>query len=158
MFKNKHVVVALLVAPILAILSYFAVDHLVGEKPKAAQQGASYPLVARSNCRYNSGLCGLHNGEFKAVIEGAEGVPGRVLLTSEVVLEGARFHLGDAQPEAPQDMRPMDGSGLVWAFDAPAAFESPLRLRLVLAASGARYFGEVTTLFLVPSGERELTR
>ena len=37
--KNKHLVVAMLVAPVLAVLSYFALDVLVGEQPKPAEEG-----------------------------------------------------------------------------------------------------------------------
>ena len=38
-YKNKHVVVAMLVAPVLALIGYFSVDALVAEKPHAAQAG-----------------------------------------------------------------------------------------------------------------------
>ena len=51
MWKNKHVVVAMLVAPILAILAWFAVDSMVAERAHSAKPGASYKLVAKSNCR-----------------------------------------------------------------------------------------------------------
>jgi hypothetical protein len=65
---NKHFVVALIVAPILAIISYFAVDKLVAPEPIAAQAGENFPLVARSNCRWESGKCTLANGDFKVHI------------------------------------------------------------------------------------------
>ena len=64
MFKNKHFIVALLIAPILAIIAYFGVDIAVSEKPHAAKKGQSYKLVSKSNCRYTSGLCDMENGEF----------------------------------------------------------------------------------------------
>jgi len=57
--KNKHLVIAMLVAPVLAVLSYFALDVLVGERPKPAEEGQSYPLVEKPDCRYASGHCGL---------------------------------------------------------------------------------------------------
>ena len=53
--KNKHLLTASLVAPILALMSYFAIDALVGETPHAAEEGQSYQLVEKQNCRYNSG-------------------------------------------------------------------------------------------------------
>ena len=42
MLTNKHVVIALIVAPILAVIAYFATDAAVGEKPHKAQAGKSY--------------------------------------------------------------------------------------------------------------------
>lgn len=56
LLTNKHVVIAMLVAPVLAVIAYFAVDASVSEPPKAAQPGQSYPLAVRSNCRYTSGF------------------------------------------------------------------------------------------------------
>ena len=51
-FKNKHVVVALIVAPILAILSWYATGFIVDEKEHAMKDGAIYTLVVRPNCRW----------------------------------------------------------------------------------------------------------
>lgn len=65
MFKNKHFIVALLIAPILSIIAYFGTDMAVSEKPHAAKEGQSYKLVSKSNCRYTSGLCDMENGDFK---------------------------------------------------------------------------------------------
>ena len=71
MFKNKHVVIAMLVAPVLAIMAWFAVDYFVGERPHAATPGSAYTLVAKSNCRYASGQCDLENADFKLRIRPA---------------------------------------------------------------------------------------
>jgi hypothetical protein len=43
MWKNKHVVIAMIVAPILAVLAWFAVGALVGEKAQVAKPGGAYP-------------------------------------------------------------------------------------------------------------------
>ena len=67
-FTNKHVITAFIVAPILAVLSYYAVDLLLKEQPHVAVAGSSYPLVAQSNCRYTSGRCDLKNADFVAQI------------------------------------------------------------------------------------------
>ena len=64
MFKNKHVIIALIVTPILAALAWIGVGQLMGEKPHAARPGQSYPLVEKSNCRYESGACDLENEDF----------------------------------------------------------------------------------------------
>ena len=68
MFTNKHFIVAMLVAPILALIAYFATDLAVGEKPQKAKAGESYKLAASPNCRFDSGRCTLKNGELKVDI------------------------------------------------------------------------------------------
>ena len=42
MWKNKHVIVALIVAPILSILAWFAVGAIVGDQAKVAEPGTAY--------------------------------------------------------------------------------------------------------------------
>ena len=66
--KNKHLILAMFVAPVLAIIAYFSVDSIVSEKPQAALQGSSYKLAAKSNCRYQSGNCTLKNGDIEVQI------------------------------------------------------------------------------------------
>lgn len=65
MFKNKHFIIALLIAPILSLIAYFGTDMALSEKPHAAKEGESYKLASKSNCRYTSGLCDMENGDFK---------------------------------------------------------------------------------------------
>ena len=69
-FKNKHVVVALIVAPILAILSWYATGFIVDEKEHAMKDGAIYTLVVRPNCRWTSGKCTLSNSDLQIDITG----------------------------------------------------------------------------------------
>lgn len=66
--KNKHITISFLVAPILAIISYFAVDAMVAETPHKAKQGGQYQLVSKPSCRYTSGHCQLKNGDFEITI------------------------------------------------------------------------------------------
>ena len=44
-FKNKHVLVAVVVAPILAVLAWFATGMIVDEKEHAMKNGSIYTLV-----------------------------------------------------------------------------------------------------------------
>jgi len=69
-FKNKHVLVALVVAPILAILAWFATGMLVDEKEHVMKDGSVYTLVVRPNCRWESGKCTLANSDLKIDITG----------------------------------------------------------------------------------------
>lgn len=69
-FKNKHVLVALIVAPILAILSWFATGYLVDEKGHSMKDGSLYTLNVKSNCRWESGKCSLKNEDVEIDITG----------------------------------------------------------------------------------------
>ncbi|MGB1440048.1 MAG: hypothetical protein ACPG63_09740, partial [Luminiphilus sp.] len=62
--NNRHVVTALLVAPLLAVLAWFLVGGIAGqpeEQPAPAEAGNSYPMIERPGCRYPGGDCGLSN-------------------------------------------------------------------------------------------------
>jgi hypothetical protein len=149
--KNKHVVVAMLVAPVLAILGYFTLDALVGEKPKPALVGQSYPLAEKPNCRYASGLCELKNGEFELRLGTRTLGADRVALTlqSVVPLEGVMVALiedagGDAPP-AP--MEPLGPDGLAWSLEMPRPDAERHRLRLAASSGGVLYYGDAATEF-----------
>jgi hypothetical protein len=151
--KNKHVVVAALVAPVLAILAWFAIDFLMGERPKPALEGQSYPLVERSNCRYASGRCALANGDFKLELTTGGTARDRVTLTLSSVfpLDGAMVAMVDGQGDdaPPVPMQPGSGDGLNWSLDIARPDPERQRLRLVVSSAGALYFGDVATAFTV---------
>jgi hypothetical protein len=85
MFKNKHVITALIVTPILAVLGYFSMDYIVSERPHQAVAGGNYQLVQLPNCRYASGKCELKNGNFKVVVTGETEIDGGLRLHLESV-------------------------------------------------------------------------
>ena len=62
--KNKHLLVATLMAPVLALVSYYGIGALFGEKPLPAEAGQSYQLIEKPNCRRGSGQCSLKNVDF----------------------------------------------------------------------------------------------
>ncbi len=149
MWKNKHVVVAMLVAPVLAILAWVAVDQLVAEKPHAAKPGEAYSLLARSNCRYDSGQCDLENGDFKLSLRptGMAGPSVDIELVSKHALQSATIGLADAGA-APSAMSATDGTAVHWT----AAISRPPRdnamLRIAVIAEGTTYYAEVPVVFL----------
>jgi len=156
MFTNKHVIIAMIVCPILAILAWYAVGNLMGEQPQAAEQGNSYPLVEKSNCRYKSGLCDLENADFKLTLVYEDGLSGpQLLLRSSHPLEGVVLGVGlpDAQ-EVPTAMRAADGQGLEWRLAISGAPAPDERIRLVAIARGSSYFADASTLFLQPREEQ----
>lgn len=148
---NKHLVVALLVAPILAVLGYYALDALVGERPQPAEEGQSYPLVEKPSCRYASGRCELENGDFELMlaVEGAQADRVTLNLTSVFPLDGVMVALVDADggDTAPVPMQARGDDGLGWALDVARPEPERHRLRLVVSSGGVLYYGDVATAF-----------
>lgn len=155
MFTNKHVVIALLIAPVLAIVSYFAVDLAVREQPQAAQAGVSYSLAEKSNCRYTSGACDLVNGNFSLRLTPApDGGSGQWLqVHSQHPLSGGRVAIVAADSESAVAraiaLQPLDSEGLQWRIPLPANTDADTsQLQLAVAAAGSVYFVETHLRFL----------
>ena len=154
MWKNKHVVVALLVAPVLSILAWYAVGHFVGEKPEAAEAGKTYKLVARSNCRYASGSCDLHNADFQVTIEpellAASSVA--LKLSASHALQSAALGLVDGESaDAPAPMTRTDEAGREWQGLLPRASSADATIRVAVTAQGSTWYAEVPVVFLEES-------
>ena len=152
MWKNKHVIIALIVAPILAILGWYAVGFLIGEKPQAAASGETYKLVARSNCRYASGVCGLRNADFVLDLTATDADSGGTVLhlVSAFPLEGVKVALASpgSTPRPPEDMKPEDELRRNWAIELPLPDPERDRLHLVASAGGTLYFGDAAMLWM----------
>ena len=151
MWKNKHVVVALIVAPILSILAWFAVGNLAGEKPQSVEEGKTYKLVARSNCRYASGSCDLHNADFTLLIEpemlAASSVA--MTLTSSHALQGAVLGLVEADSEPqPAPMTMTSDDRMHWQGLLPRPRSPDAQIRVAVTAQGATWYAEVPVVFL----------
>lgn len=155
MFTNKHVVTALIVAPILAILSYFAVGYWVAEPPQKVEAGGNYKLAEKPNCRYTSGVCELKNGDFEVRILPEELSDGsiRLSLTSTQPLEGAKIALVDAEQNdgsnntTPIDWYANDEAGQQWQVEIhPQSLKQ--HLQLVFSANQALFFGETQLTFI----------
>lgn len=145
MWKNKHVVIALLVAPVLAIIAWFAVDRMVAEEPQAARPGGAYELVAKPNCRYASGSCELVNNDFRLELVLADGI---MTLSASHALEGVQLAVGDTANGfgAPRVFEAADADSREWvlAFDGvPADGE----IRVLASAAGASYYVETSLAF-----------
>jgi len=151
MFRNKHVVVAMLVAPVLAILAWFAVDYFVSERPHAARTGGTYLLIAKSNCRYDSGQCDLTNGDFELTLRPTEIGESMVTLDleSRFALQQATVGLVNNGIEAEPSGMVSSGAGAThWStmLTRPQSSESTLRIAVV--AQGATYYAEVPIVFM----------
>ncbi|MEZ8967727.1 hypothetical protein BCS96_06495 [Vibrio breoganii] len=151
MFKNKHFIVALLVAPILAVITYFGIDMAVSEKPHAAKQGESYKLISKSNCRYTSGLCDFENGEFKVQFR-SEKLTADTLelsLRSKFPLQGIKVALAENGESQPIEMTPTNQDMRNWAISLPASNIETKNLRVAIQAEDTLYYGETETTFVV---------
>lgn len=148
---NKHFVVAMIVAPILAVIAYFGVDRAVSEPPQKAVAGQDYPLVAASNCRYSSGRCTLKNGDFKVFIS-TEFHSDKILsLKLEALhpLQRARLALvpDAAANYPPLEMQQVEGDPQHWVITTTLPESAEPLLRMVVEADGSSYFGETGLAF-----------
>ena len=152
-WKNKHVLIATMMAPVLALIAYFGVNALVGEKPHVAEAGQSYVLVEKPNCRHSGGICGLKNGDFELTLSFEWLDNGRMLLELESAhaLDGVLVALveSEASEDPPVDMRPVGNDGLTWSLDIAHPDPDSHRLRLVASANNVLYFGDIAMKFTV---------
>jgi hypothetical protein len=149
---NKHVVVAMIVAPMLSILAWLAVGELTGEEPQLARPGQSYPLLEKSNCRYASGVCDLENGDLTLRLSSPGDALIRLLeLRSSHPLDGVVVSIGDPAVEvSPVPMTAVSKEGLLWTIAFDTGIERHWRIRLVASSAGAAYFGDAGSAFLLP--------
>ena len=154
--KNRHVVVAALVAPVLALIAWFSVDYFFGETPQAAVEGGRYALVEKPNCRWESGGCGLKNNDFELEIVFERLADGglRLNLDSVFPLEGVMLAVvrDDVEVLPPQAMNAARPGGTAWTLDTIVAQPGEERLRLVASSGGALYYGDVSTAFVKEIG------
>lgn len=150
MFTNKHVVIALIVGPILAILAWIGVGQIAGEKAAVAVTGKSYPLVEKSDCRYESGHCKLENEDFKLVLRIEQrGIDTVLVLKSVHALEGVLVSVAEPGSETtPSAMRSSDAENMEWIVSVEKLPTPSQRIYLVASSGGVQYFGDVATLFI----------
>jgi len=160
-FKNKHLLIATLMAPVLGLISYFGINFLVSEKPLVAEAGQSYQLVEKPNCRYSSGICGLKNVDFELTINFERLDDARLLLKLESAhpLDGVMLALveNETDEKQPVAMRSMDADGVIWSLEITRPDPERDRLHLVASSNGSLYFGDVATKFTLkkPTNEQD---
>lgn len=155
--KNKHLILAMFVAPTLAIIAYFSVDYAVSEKPQAAKKGDTYKLAAKSNCRYQSGVCTLKNGDIEVKIRAQRIDAKDVELTmlSEIPIQQAiiSYATDDFESEPVQmSVNPAstgvdDGTSeryIILFLKDP----ENTRLRFAFNISDVMYYAETTAIFI----------
>lgn len=149
---NKHVVVAMLVAPVLAVAAWYAAGWFSGvqpEEPAPAEAGQTYPLIEAPGCRYAGGTCVLKNEDFALRVRVSEQAV--VMVDSVVPVDYLMVGLrsgGDAKPTL---AKAVDDSRQRWALRISAMPETADALRFVAGVGGAAWFGEASLVFLTPS-------
>lgn len=151
MFANKHIVIALLVAPMLALIAWFAVDYFVAERPQAASPGSSYPLVAKPNCRRPGGECGLSNADLTVmlVVSRFDATGAELELTSAAPLgqAAAGFANDDVDEGPPSRLEPLDADRRRWRGRVSGRIGEGTAMRVLLRANEANFYAEVPVTF-----------
>jgi hypothetical protein len=149
-FKNKHVIASMIVAPILAIISYFAVDYYVAEVPHKAKDGQLYKMLAKSNCRWESGHCDLVNGDLELLVTSDTQQYGNnhFRLKSETPLQEVKFALVSEQGahSQPELMRLVEAGNKLWQSSLVDVRRSDY-LQFVISVSGSVFYAEVPAIF-----------
>lgn len=149
---NRHVVVAMLVAPLLAVLAWFAVGWLAGDVPDAAvpaQAGQAYPLVEQSGCRYAGGRCRLRNNDVSVDIRFTSATA--LQIESAQTLDSVLIGLRSEAEATPIAAAPVDAGQRRWRLTLPAPPDSGDHLRLVANGGGVSYYGEASLVFTTPA-------
>lgn len=149
--KNKHLIMAMFIAPVLAVIAYFAVDHVVSEKPHAAVQGSSYKLSAKSNCRYKSGVCTLKNGdvEVNLRVDIIADSHAEISLNTDVPVQSALVSfVGEGENTEPTAMKINAERADTWMANINTIPSDESILRLALNISDTLYYAETTTVFI----------
>lgn len=150
--RNKHLIIAMLVAPILAVIAWFVTDRTVRPEAQTALAGETYELLARPNCRYESSKCELVNGDVKLTIEAVANSGNQnpsLKFTSTVPVEILRVEFLDSTNTTRDIVQHGNKNGL---FELNGLVDTPLSevtsIRLGLVSLGVNYYAETNTAFL----------
>lgn len=139
---------AVLIAPVLAVIAYFAADHMVSEPPVQAQQGQSYKLAAKSNCRYQSGTCTLKNGDVEVHLRAERLDEQRVVLTINSAMDIQKALLSVATGENASPPKAMEPAGDDWQLQVDIDQPELTTVRLALGIAGSTYYSEIPAIFV----------
>lgn len=149
--KNKHVILAMFVAPVLAIIAYFATDYVVSEKPRQAEQGGIYKLAARPNCRYQSGVCTLYNGDVEVSIriERVSASIIKLILQANLPVQHALASFAADGAEAqPKTLYRSAADQGTWNAEFEQVDPQQQTLRLAVQIAESFFYAETPTVFI----------
>jgi len=147
---NKHFVIALLVAPVLAILSWFAADQIARPEAIAAQAGQQFPLRAKSNCRYKSSQCDLVNGDVKFTINKhftAKGEPA-LKISGNTPFKLVKIEFLDIDNNSKEMITVSDGETTEATREILSKFQDLNSVRIAFNSHDVIYYSETAAVFL----------
>jgi len=141
---NKHTKVAVLVAPLLAVLGYIASDYFIEND---ADKNKIVTLIPESSCEVLAGECVLVSGDFKVnVFDEA----GSTVVNSTFPLDEAVLFLVDEDNTATAYPLTQVQSNYYWQAQTPlrelANTSTSYKLRLIASIKGGDYISEFETL------------
>ena len=140
----------MIVAPILAIMSYFATDYLVSEKPHIAKDGSIYTMRIKSNCRWDSGKCTIDNEDITLHIVGKKTNNLLFLnVSSNVLLSSIKVAFN--KENKPQEMSATKGDHLKWNISLPLPLPLSNKneiLNFAIVINKSIFLAQVSTIFI----------
>ena len=148
--RNRHIALALVLAPLLSLLAWWATGPLLGQQPAPAQAGQSYPLVAKSNCRWSSGECHLENADIQLQLTFLQAPRPVLIVVSSVPVDAVLVSVGVDANVRPQSLQSATGAGpsQEWRLPLAALPSSPAHIRLAVRAKGSSWYGETGLAFM----------
>ena len=145
---SRHVVAALVTAPILAWLAWAAIGQWSGAgvtEPSIAMAGKAYPLVEQPGCRYAGGRCKLANESMVLELSMLDAT--QISAVSSVPLDFLLIGLAVEDAADPQLAAVSDTTRREWLATLAKGFADQGHLRLVAGVGGAVWFGEASVTF-----------
>jgi hypothetical protein len=138
--SNRHVKLAIILAPILAIGGYILTGIYLDDKIDA-QPTMDKPLALQPDCHLLTGVCELLHREI-AVNVAVEEKNGQQLfyLSTSTPIKGALVAFSDRQEPRPLYRR---GDKRKWVLDIRDPVHQGQRAKLVISGDKHRYFAEI---------------
>jgi hypothetical protein len=137
--SNRHVKLAVILAPLLAIGGYILTGILLDEKIEE-QPGIAKAMALQPDCHLLSGVCELLHREIAAniAIEEKQGKQ-LVYLATSVPIQGALLSVDDSKP-SPMLSR---GTAKRWVLELQQPVVDNTLVHLALAANKNQFFAEI---------------
>lgn len=140
--SNRHVKLAVILAPLLAIGGYIMTGILLDEKIEE-QPGTAKAMTLQPDCHLLSGVCELLHREIAVNIAFEEKQEKQlVYLATSVAIRGAVLSIGEENP-VPMLSR---GSTKRWALELQQPVVENTVVRLVVAGDKNKYFAEIPAI------------
>lgn len=141
---NRHLKVAFMVAPFLAVLGYIGADYY---NESQASKTRIIPLVPDGHCDIINQSCVLKSGEFKVNISDENGV---TEVNSTFPLDSATLFLVDKQDQMTSYPLGMQKSPYYWRNNTKlrslvSKKGDSYKLRLIVKIKGGQYISEFYT-------------